>query len=940
MAIPTADGDLLERFAKDHDGDAFAELVRRHGPMVLGVCRGVLRHEQDAEDAFQATFLVLARKAASIRNRESLAGFLHQVAYHAAVDAREKVVRRRIREHGSPETCAPAPTLDMTIHDLQRAVHEELRRLPENYRLPLVLCYLEGYSHEEAARQLGWTRGALRGRLDRGREALRRQLQNRGLAPAATLCVAELILRPAPASAVDVLVNLSSAKAAALTAAMRRVLWASRIKICIGMLMAAALCAGVAALSRSASAAKEANEEGTAAPGQQGIPDKAATDAAQTLAFLGRVLDPTGKPSAGAKIHLFYYATHKVPMPVRAISDSEGRFHFTATRKEFDTSYSADPWNRASPVAVMDGFGLGLPRFDADTPSYDKEVTLQLARDDMPLNGRILDLQGKPVVGATVRVRGIRVPRSGELASFLDALQGQKEGFNVHSGLLTGFFDPYYGLNWDSLFARVITNAEGRFQINGIGRERIADLLFEGNGIETKYVYALTRATPRIDVPSHKKQAWNPLMTHYGANFDHVAAPSRPIAGVVRDKDTDKAIAGVRLQNAMLAGGIVDQRLVMQSVTDKEGRYRIHGMPCGQGNSLEVTPPADQPYLMMYQPVVDAPGLQAVKVDVALKRGIWIDVRVTDKRTGKAVPSSAEYNVFSDNPHLKELPGFTNRMHQDTHSEAGRFRLVGLPGRGLVSVWAANDHYLLGAGADKIKELQRGLIPGTTPRIVSARHTHGIVEVNPAADAEQVSVEVVLDPGRAIKGQVLGPDGKPLAGVLISGLDEYTHWGHKQWGNGPSKTADFTMTGLASGRTRLLQFAQLDKKLAGSLLVDGDAKGPLRVTLVPAGSLSGRVITRQGKPAVGGLINASRVESTVPDGVIPVANDEGSLPRPPRSDKDGRFRIDGLAPGLKYHLLYEAGGYLLRIIGPLGADLTVKAGETKDVGDLLVEPMQ
>jgi protocatechuate 3,4-dioxygenase beta subunit len=754
------------------------------------------------------------------------------------------------------------------------------------------------------------------------------------------LCVAELILRPAPASAVDALMILSSAKAAALAQGMTRVLWASRIKLVTAMLVASVLYAGVVLVSRSASAAKEPHEEGTAAPGQQGIPDKAATDAVQTLAFRGRVLDPNGKPAAAAKIQLFYYATRKVPMPVRATSDSEGRFHFTATQKEFDTSYSADPWNRASPVAVMDGFGLGLPRFDSDTPSYDKEVTLQLARDDMPLRGRILDLQGKPVAGATVRVRGIRVPRSGELASFLDALQGQKEGFNVHSGLLAGLFDRYYSLDFDGLFAPVVSNSEGHFQLKGIGRERIADLLFEGNGIETKYAYALTRATPRIDVPAHKKQTWNPLMTHYGATFDHVAAPSKPIAGVVRDRDSGKPIAGVRLQNSTLAGGIVDQRVVMQSVTDKDGRFRIHGMPCGQGNSLEVTPPADQPYHMMFQPVVTTPGLQQVVVDVALKRGVWIDVRVTDNLTGKAVPSTAEYNVFSDNPYLKDLPGFTNRMHHDNQAKDGRFRLLGLPGRGLVSVWAADDHYVLGAGADKIKELQRGLIPGTTPRIVSARHTHGIVEVNPAADAEQVSVEVVLDPGRAIKGQVLGPDGKPLAGVLISGLDEYTHWRHKQWGNGPSKTADFTMTGLASGRRRLLQFAHLDRKLAGSLLVDGDAKGPLRVTLVPAGSLSGRVITRQGKPAVGGLINASRVESTLPDGVIPVADDEGSLPRPPRTDKDGKFRIDGLAPGLKYHLLYEAGGYLLRIIGPLGSDLKVKAGETKDMGDLVVEPMQ
>src|SRR5262249_4691961 len=165
-----------------------AQLVGRHAPMVLNVCRSVLGQEQDAEDAFQATFLALARKATSIRQPEAVAGWLCEVAYRVAVKARADAARRRTRER-RPRPLAPAaPTLAMPLRALRRVRHEELSRLPDTFRLPLVLCYLEGRSHKEAAGQLGWSKGTFRGRLDRGRERLRRRLAARGVTLSALLC--------------------------------------------------------------------------------------------------------------------------------------------------------------------------------------------------------------------------------------------------------------------------------------------------------------------------------------------------------------------------------------------------------------------------------------------------------------------------------------------------------------------------------------------------------------------------------------------------------------------------------------------------------------------------------------------------------------------------------------------------------------------------------
>jgi len=187
---------LLGRFVQSREDGAFAELARRHGPMVWGVCRGVLRNWHDAEDAFQATFLVLARKAASIRRPEALAGWLHGVAYHLACKAQASATRRvgrisnpsySIEEQRKEDMPANDPLLDMTCRELQRTVHEELARLPDKYRVPLVLCYLEGKRQEDAARELGCSAGALRGRLNRGRERLRQRLLKRGLTVSSTL---------------------------------------------------------------------------------------------------------------------------------------------------------------------------------------------------------------------------------------------------------------------------------------------------------------------------------------------------------------------------------------------------------------------------------------------------------------------------------------------------------------------------------------------------------------------------------------------------------------------------------------------------------------------------------------------------------------------------------------------------------------------------------
>jgi HlyD family secretion protein len=178
------DGQLLERFATDRDQPAelaFGVLVERHGPMVLRVCRGVLADPHDTQDAFQATFLVLVRKARALWVRDSLGPWLHQVAYRTAACARSAIARRRRHERRAAKledvvSAEPAA-------ELERLLHYEIDRLPERYRAPVVLCDLEGRSHAQAARHLGWPVGTVKSRLSRGRERLRSRLLKSGVSP-------------------------------------------------------------------------------------------------------------------------------------------------------------------------------------------------------------------------------------------------------------------------------------------------------------------------------------------------------------------------------------------------------------------------------------------------------------------------------------------------------------------------------------------------------------------------------------------------------------------------------------------------------------------------------------------------------------------------------------------------------------------------------------
>jgi RNA polymerase sigma factor (sigma-70 family) len=197
---PLTDGQLLECFIARREEAAFAALVHRHGPMVLGVCRRVLDHAHDADDAFQATFLLLVRKAASVTPRERVGNWLYGVAYRTALKARTLAAKRRDRELRVPARAAPPPADDLLLRELRAVLDHELSRLPEKYRAPLVLCDLEGKCRKDVARQLCLNEGTLSSRLAAARKLLAKPLARRGLLPTGATLGAVLATGPASAA--------------------------------------------------------------------------------------------------------------------------------------------------------------------------------------------------------------------------------------------------------------------------------------------------------------------------------------------------------------------------------------------------------------------------------------------------------------------------------------------------------------------------------------------------------------------------------------------------------------------------------------------------------------------------------------------------------------------------------------------------------------------
>ncbi len=915
-AARRTDQELLAAFLTRADEAAFRALLARHGPLVLGACRQVLRDEADVEDAFQATFLVLLKKGTTVRHHVALGGWLFRVARRVAKDARAAALARRRREARlalAPDAGTSSP--DPSWREACAALHEELDRLPDKFRLPLVLCYLQGQSRDEAARQLGWSVGAVKGRLERGRLVLRNRLVRRGFALSAGL-LAALENSPAagsvlPPRLIDVTLRAAAgsgvvpASVAALVEGGLRMMF-SKTKVMMALLFVAILAgaAGLGGRLTGAAPPPQAAEKPAAAP--EG-------NAGEGVTVAGRVLDPDGKPTAGAHISWGQgeRPADKAPQPPyarRAVTGADGRFRFTAPAADF----VGERRERLQVVADAVGFGPGW--VEGLTTADAGDLTLRLVKDDVPLRGRVFDLEGRPVPGAVVRVLGVQATSGEDLTPWLRAVK-DKERVRDDDFFTKTLQHLERGV--PGLPATVIADAEGRFRLTGAGRERAVLAFIGGRTIGTDLVMMLTRPGPKLPFPDHSDS--QELLTAYGATFDHVATPPLPVAGTVRDADTGKPLAGTRVRLEMDDFGEVK--------TNAGGKYRFATLPGftvrpGEPFRLLAVPPADQPYLPAVKTVRPGSPARPTAADFALRRGLWAEGRVTDKATGKPVRAGVKYYAYRDNPHLvgaADFPGASVFAVDLCATGAdGRFRLAVLPGRGLLAVRGQDGEYLA-RGALSADEGSRVLLPDAS----YLGNFQALVRIDPAKEARSVTCDVVLDPGAAVAGTVLGPDGKPLAGVSVFGLKLRHAWTAK-----PLPTADFTLTAVGPHERRHLVFLHPEKKLGCHAEVAEDAKESATVRLKPTGAVVGRLLDADGRAK-------ARTDLVMLFDRKDVDTNAYHFPAYTKTDAEGRFRVEGLVDGVVYHL-YVADRPPNRTVG---GRFKAESGKTKELGDVKVRPI-
>jgi RNA polymerase sigma factor (sigma-70 family) len=937
------DAALLNRFISGRDERAFAALVDRHGPLVFHVCQRVLGEVHDAEDAFQAAFLVLARKAATVRPREALPAWLHGVARRVALKAR-CAKTRQFRGAGklavSPADPRPDPLAEISGRELLMIIDEELQRLAEVYRLPVILCCLEGRSLEQAARQLGWTPGSVKGRLERGRARLHERLRRRGLTLSAALAAIEVSRGAASAVGLAQLVARPVRGAvaaegippgvAALAGETLKGMTLSRLKVVSVLLLTICLVAAGLVLYPMAQPPAKATAVARRLPLPQ---DPLALDAAAARAddddvpieITGRVLDPKGKPFGGAKLYVGYsvrtWATigglriaqdfdfQPKSYPLRATSGPDGRFRFVFARSELDARTLDD----SLPAVVAVAAGYGPDWMEITASNQGAELSLALV-EDLPLDGRILDQNRQPVAWAKVLVREV------------DA--DSEEGMTRY---LRGNVDSWYPRRWRGPFPEqppsATTNADGRFRIVGLGRDRVASLAVDGPAIRHTVLTAVTRPSPPL--PNN----WRAN----GATFENVALPAQRIRGVVRDQATVRPFAGVR---------VCALPTDPPTFTDEKGRFEIPWCPKnsqGQGYYMVMAEPqTGQPYFAAKISVPDRPGFDPLTADLDLTSGIPLSGRVMDQATGKPPRAAVvEYYPLFPNAHCAKLMHCSARAASSALIQPdGSYSLAVLPGPGVVCVAASprnsyavarvDDKELANffrdrpeawspdrAGTwslDKVTALARSqqLLFATgegPPGILSVSKHNALSLINPDERADFLTLDLPLQPARTLQGTVVGPDGKPLTGVEVMGLTALPD-GEKL------ESASFTVRGLNPRRSRDLVFHHREKSLGKVLTIRGDETEPLSVQLDPCGAINGRLVDKNGKPASG----------------VPMFL---SLRGGPgfqvffKTDRDGCFHVD-LLPGQAYSLTSYSSHPLLRSVG----EVKVESGQSKDLGDL------
>ncbi len=915
-----SDVDLLVQFARSRSEVAFAALVQRHGPMVRSVCRRVLGDSETADEVFQATFLILARKANSLAQPAALAGWLHGVASRTARKARALQNARRMvplpADVAQPGPCTD-PLAEITARELLTIVDEEIAGLPERFRLPIILCCLEGHTQEEAAQRLGWSPGSVKGRLERGRARLHARLRRRGVILPAALVAFE-VSRVTAALPAPLIAGLTQAACkfaiqsgsfagvshGALYLAqttLRDLTIVSLSRVLLAIALVAIVGAGVAAWRGTEAPSQEPSRVAQKKPGQSLKPvDKSSetaypeADSARRVSVEGHIVDATGKPVQNAAVYLREQPLGRTgttwnPAESRNIadtkSDADGRF---ALR---DVALLVPLFGRKESFyldLVVQASGHALAWRHLDAVGIRRPVEFALA-PEAKVQGRLLDRIGKPLANVTVRVAEIA---------------------GLDHEWMAPLHDPgYVDLRWAKAPLTTRSDAGGRLQLPGLPRNARITLTVIEPGYARQDVLIGTTDTPQppLELTTYGKSD-KPAKTaavHHGDFTATVDKAFQLHAHVVFD-DTGKPAVGARWAEPPITSPATRD-------TDAMARLAMNQLAPGKF-SLRVFPPEGSDYLGV-ETRFDLQGEPRVlEPTIRLPRGVILQGRVLEEGTGKGI-AAAEVQHFLGKFDTQEGPTRLFAFRARTDAE-GMFRLAVPPTKGNLILHSVPRGY-------RGHDLQSGSsMADAGPRFLKTLDASG--KVKPA------SLEFVVSRGAELRGHTHAPDG---SAVRVTRLEELELNPDRQvlWTATPA--GEFQLGGLQPGAQ--YQFALIAPERGLATVLDmtapnADAKpAPLRIKLEPMASLGGRVTDENGVPLAKAVVRISEWKRTRS------GQEFGSVSRDPLPvNPDGTFLWKELIPGVKYYISVRAEGYVHANDQFNNVSWTAAAGKVHTLPDL------
>jgi RNA polymerase sigma factor (sigma-70 family) len=860
-------------------------------------------------------FVVLAKKAGRVAWKASVANWLYTTARKVAANARLSATRRTKRETAAAMREAVPQVETMTGPELIGILDEELDRLPPRYREPLVLCYLEGLTRDEAAARLGVSDAALKKQLERGRSKLAAALSGRGctLGVALLLTAATAATSTAKASSprlLDSILASAGGSPSATVAALARGAAMNGVLSTVGRMLLPA----VSVLGVMLGVLATPNAATPEPPAQKTKPEKQ-PDTPTPKTLTGTVNDPDGKPVAGATVWLcrpdrLIGARHPAPKKI-ATTDASGKFAAEETPDGGKlTGY---------PIAASKaGFGVGFAWPDAsDKPAL--RCSLALVPDTVPIRGRILDLQGKPVAGATVRPMALLRTDGENLDAWEKAARRSTREVANHSH---EFFPHSIRLADgapDGIPAEVKTAKDGTFTLTGLGRDRLVTLRVSGPGIATEEIDAVTRAMATIRTPQDKLDSHHIQRTYHGATFDFTVEPGQPFVGTVTDKGTGKPVPGVVVR----ASRRWDDSTF--GVSDANGKYRLDGLKTGEQQLIAV-PPLDAPYFLREFKAGRAANQLPVTADIELHAGVWVSGTVTDKATGKPVSASLSYRPDAFDTAADAIPGYLPRGLAEASwhptDKDGKFRVLAVPGQGYVFVRATGGRYLTADQCDWQGDVEKpypkSLTDSAPAEIASNWNAIGKVTVTDGKAAKEYAFTV--DPGVTVKARIVDADGKPVSGALVTGRRNMGAFDVLK-----QESAEVEFLQVNPKRPRSTVVLHPEKHLGAVLPLKSDAKEAVTITLKPTGTVRGRLLSDDGKPMPNTPVEVrysfAKVEGWRATELHPLV----------MTDAEGKFVVPNLLGELHYELRWPrpapkaVNGY---------HQFAVKGGEEKYLGDI------